>query len=107
MLLGGGCVIIYSIINTLVPILWSSLIFTTIFGRIVALIGSVLTWSRQSAEAGNLPALGTKPQIPQAKPQGLPTLKAPTARGWDEGHVPTATHGLKVNAFAAGLKHPR
>lgn len=73
----------------------------------MALIGSVLTWSRQSAEAGNIPALGTSPQIPQAKPQGLPTLKMPTARGWDEGHVPTAAPGLKVNAFAAGLKHPR
>jgi glucose/arabinose dehydrogenase len=31
----------------------------------------------------------------------------PTARGWSEGRTPVAAPGLKVNAFAAGLKHPR
>jgi glucose/arabinose dehydrogenase len=31
----------------------------------------------------------------------------PTAQGWSAGHVPTAAPGLKVNAFATGLKHPR
>jgi hypothetical protein len=31
----------------------------------------------------------------------------PTARGWDKGQLPTAAPGLKVNAFATGLEHPR
>lgn len=31
----------------------------------------------------------------------------PTAKGWVDGHAPTAAPGLKVNAFAKGLKHPR
>jgi glucose/arabinose dehydrogenase len=31
----------------------------------------------------------------------------PTARGWSEGQTPVAAQGLKVNAFATGLKHPR
>ena len=31
----------------------------------------------------------------------------PTARGWAAGQTPTAAPGLKVNAFATGLKHPR
>jgi glucose/arabinose dehydrogenase len=31
----------------------------------------------------------------------------PTARGWDPGQKPTVAPGLKVNAFATGLKHPR
>ncbi len=31
----------------------------------------------------------------------------PTAEGWSDGQTPTAAPGLKVNAFAAGLKHPR
>ena len=31
----------------------------------------------------------------------------PTARGWPQGRTPTAAPGLKVNAFASGLKHPR
>jgi glucose/arabinose dehydrogenase len=31
----------------------------------------------------------------------------PTARGWSQGQTPVAAPGLEVNAFAAGLKHPR
>ena len=31
----------------------------------------------------------------------------PTARGWRPGQTPAAALGLKVNAFATGLKHPR
>ncbi|MGY4292682.1 glucose/arabinose dehydrogenase [Bradyrhizobium sp. i1.4.4] len=54
------------------------------------------------------PAWGQAPAIPEAKPQGaLPTLKMPTARGWSEGQKPTVAPGLKVNAFATGLDHPR
>ena len=53
-------------------------------------------------------AVGLTPAIPAARPQGtLPTLKMPTAKGWESGHMPTPARGLKVNAFAMGLKHPR
>src|SRR5690606_20720751 len=31
----------------------------------------------------------------------------PTAHGWPAGRAPTAAAGLRVNAFATGLKHPR
>ena len=31
----------------------------------------------------------------------------PTAQGWAQGQTPIAAPGLKVNAFAVGLKHPR
>jgi glucose/arabinose dehydrogenase len=31
----------------------------------------------------------------------------PTAQGWSPGHKPVAAPGLKVNAFAADLDHPR
>ncbi len=53
-------------------------------------------------------AVGVAPEIPAARPQGsIPTLKMPTAQGWAPGQSPRAAPGLKVNAFAAGLKHPR
>src|SRR6185436_5959529 len=53
-------------------------------------------------------AWGSSPAIPEAKPQGaIPTLKMPTAQGWSEGQKPTAAPGLKVNAFATELDHPR
>src|SRR6266849_7254051 len=79
-----------------------------IFARIVALIGAAaVAWRRlQGGAAG--PAVGNAPAIPPAKPQGsIPTLKMPTARGWPQGQIPVAAPGLKVNAFATGLKHPR
>ena len=101
-----------------------------IFARAVALIGAAaILWRRLQGVAhepawgsapvvpaakpqGSIPTLkmptGSAPVVPEAKPQGaIPTLKMPTARGWDEGQKPTAAPGLKVNAFAAGLKHPR
>jgi glucose/arabinose dehydrogenase len=79
-----------------------------VLARVVALAGAgAIQWRRLQGTVRN-PAVGSAPQIPAARPQGrLPTLKMPTARGWAPGHVPTAAPGLKVQAFAAGLKHPR
>src|SRR5580704_13166523 len=79
-----------------------------IFARIVALIGAAaLLWRRLQGTAPD-PAWGSTPVVPVAKPQGaIPTLKMPTARGWSDGQIPVAAPGLKVNAFATGLKHPR
>jgi hypothetical protein len=80
---------------------------SAIFGRIVALIGAVTVLLRRREGRAHQPALGTAPAIPPARPQGIPTLKMPTARGWSEGQTPVAAPGLKVNAFATGLRHPR
>jgi glucose/arabinose dehydrogenase len=76
-------------------------------GRIVALIGGVMIFLRRWGTTDAAPAMGLAPAIPLAKPQGIPTLKMPTARGWVGDHKPTAAAGLKVNAFATGLDHPR
>jgi glucose/arabinose dehydrogenase len=78
-----------------------------IFARIVAMIGAARILKRRWGASTEAPAVGTAPAIPEAKPQSIPTLKMPTAKGWAAGHTPTAAPGLKVNAFAAGLKHPR
>src|SRR5437763_5560061 len=79
-----------------------------IFARVVALIGAVaLLWRRLQGSAP-APAWGNAPAIPEAKPQGaIPTLKMPTAQGWSDRRKPTAAPGLKVNAFAKDLDHPR
>src|SRR5258705_11605450 len=79
-----------------------------IFARIVALIGAAALLWRRLQGAAPKPAWGSAPVLPVAKPQGaIPTLKMPTARGWTDGQIPVAAPGLKVNAFASGLKHPR
>ena len=79
------------------------------FGRLVAGIGAAtIAWRRLGRGPDRAAAVGPQPEIPCANPQGaLPTLKMPTARGWDAGKTPVAAPGLKVNAFAAGLTHPR
>lgn len=82
--------------------------FSAIFARIVALIGAVALFWRKLQGAAPAPAWGSAPVVPEAKPQGaIPTLKMPSARGWDQGQKPIAAPGLKVNAFATGLQHPR
>ncbi len=80
-----------------------------IFARIVALIGATtILWRRLLQGAAQQPAWGSAPVVPAAKPQGsLPTLKMPTAQGWSDGQMPVAASGLRVNAFATGLQHPR
>ena len=78
------------------------------FARGVSLIGGSALVMRRLKHGAPEPAWGNAPAIPQARPQGnIPTLKMPSARGWRPGQTPTAAPGLTVNAFAAGLKHPR
>jgi hypothetical protein len=82
--------------------------FSSFFARLVAMIGGVALVWRRAQGVPQVAAWGSAPAIPTAKPQGpIPTLKMPTAKGWREGQKPTAAPGLKVNAFATGLDHPR
>jgi len=82
---------------------WSSAL-----AQVVARVGdAAILWRRLQ---GGVPAaaVGAAPTIPAARPQGsIPTLKMPTAQGWAPGQTPQAAPGLRVNAFATGLKHPR
>ena len=75
--------------------------------RVVAWIGAgailMRSWGRETFPQ----AQGLTPTIPPAVPQAIPTLKMPTAHGWHDGRTPVAAPGLKVNAFATDLKHPR
>ncbi|MGL4311383.1 MAG: PQQ-dependent sugar dehydrogenase [Paracoccaceae bacterium] len=80
---------------------------SSFFARIVAMIGAAMILKRRWGANVSTPAVGQTPAIPTAKPQGIPTLKMPTAKGWSAGQTPVAAAGLKVNAFATGLKHPR
>ncbi|WP_336742999.1 sorbosone dehydrogenase family protein [Aureimonas altamirensis] len=80
----------------------------TLFARFVALVGQCAVAIRHSGQGQTAPVYGAAPSIPLAKPQGkVPTLKMPTAKGWEGDHKPVAAPGLKVNAFARKLVHPR
>ena len=82
--------------------------FSSLFARGVAVVGATALTVRRLTDGAPVPAWGDAPAIPTAKPQGsIPTLKMPTAKGWSAGQAPVAAPGLKVNAFATGLQHPR
>ena len=80
--------------------------FSNFFAGLVALVGAGAIRWRHRGDKSIAPAYGSAPDIPAARPQGVPTLKMPTARGWTAQRKPTAASGLSVNAFASGLKHP-
>ncbi len=71
-----------------------------------ALVGGTVAYLRRAGSPAHQ-ALGTAPQIPEARSQGIMTLKMPVAEGWKNGRVPDCAPGLRVNAFASGLDHPR
>lgn len=50
---------------------------------------------------------GSQPHLPKPKSSLLPTVNIAPAKGWPEGKMPTPATGLKVQAFAKGLRHPR
>jgi glucose/arabinose dehydrogenase len=80
---------------------------SSLFARLIAVIGGVMILLRRRDATAWTPAMGASPAVPEAKSQAIPTLKMPTAKGWAPGQMPRVAAGLKVNAFATGLEHPR
>jgi len=50
---------------------------------------------------------GPDPVLTEPSKAVLPTVKVAPAIGWKAGETPTAAAGLRVQAFATGLVHPR
>ncbi len=80
---------------------------TSLYSKAVAMVGAAAIQARRFTDSTDTPAFGDSPEIPDAKPQTIMTLKMPSAKGWEEGHLPTTADGLNVNAFATDLRHPR
>ena len=51
--------------------------------------------------------IGPNPRLPVAQRSLIPTVKVAEATGWPVGRMPVPARGLRVNAFATGLAHPR
>lgn len=73
----------------------------------VTMVGGAAIMMRRFGATTDKPAFGPEADVPEAKAQGIMTLKMPTAQGFAPGKTPNAAPGLKVNAFATGLDHPR
>lgn len=77
-----------------------------VIGKATEWVGAAMVALRRRHVPG-VQAVGDAPQIPDAREQGIMTLKMPTAQGWAAGQLPVAAPGLRVNAFATDLRHPR
>jgi glucose/arabinose dehydrogenase len=52
-------------------------------------------------------SFGANPTLPAPDTSLIPTVRIAPAKGWSGDKTPKAAEGFKVNAFAAGLDHPR
>ncbi|MGE6192730.1 sorbosone dehydrogenase family protein [Pseudomonas sp. SCT] len=62
------------------------------------------------SETAKLPVesgYGPAPTLPEPSRTLLPTVHIAPAKGWPQGGKPQAAPGLRVDAFASGLDHPR
>lgn len=50
---------------------------------------------------------GPDPVLPEPRQYLLPPVRVPQAIGWAAGETPTVAAGLRIQAMASGLRHPR
>lgn len=81
-------------------------ILTTIAVSVLP-IGCVAVQSQQSPRLSITGGYGPDPVLPQPRTALIPTIKIAEAKGWPDGVTPKPAKGLKVNAFAKELDHPR
>ena len=67
----------------------------------------VLTGCAQSSKYPITDSYGPQPHLPEPKSSLLPTVNIAPAKGWPTDTMPTPAKGLKVQAFAKELQHPR
>lgn len=66
-------------------------------------LGACADWASVPLSAGT----GPNPALPPPAQRWLPTVNIAPAVGWMPGAVPQPAPGLRVNAFARDLDHPR
>ncbi len=80
------------------PVLYASTLLATVIG-----LGACAGGTALPVAAG----FGPDPQLPAPRQGLLPTVNIAPASSWPEGATPVAAAGLRVQAFATGLDHPR
>jgi len=76
--------------------------------RVIApLLLGVLAGCSDVAQVPFSEATGPRPVLVAPVQHPIPTVNIAPARGWPDGGRPAPAAGLAVNAFAAGLDHPR
>src|SRR5690242_14967556 len=77
---------------------------------LVAIVAAVLLFWQTRPDHARLSVAdvsGRLPKITAPRTHFFPTVNVAKAEPWPAGKTPTAAPGLKVEAFAKGLDHPR
>ena len=74
---------------------------------VVALASIALTACGDIARLPVSAGMGPTPTLPEPKKTLIPTVNIAPAKGWPAGAAPQPAPGMRVNAFASGLDHPR
>ncbi len=69
--------------------------------------GWIFVFERESATVPIEQGYGPSPSLPAPNPTLIPTANVAEASRWPDGVTPKAANGLKVEAYAKGLDHPR
>ena len=69
----------------------------------VFLLGACAETARLSVAQGT----GPNPTLPESVSTLIPTVNIAPAKGWPAGAAPVPAAGLRVEAFASALDHPR
>ena len=78
-------------------------------GIVIVLAALVLWWLTRPdvAKLSEEAVTGRVPQLGEVRQKVIPTIAVAPAVGWKDGGKPSAARGLKVQAFAGDLDHPR
>lgn len=74
---------------------------------LITILFSLTSCSIKNANMPVSTGTGANPVLPKPKQSAIPTVNIAKAIGWKAGETPKALDGLKVQAFAKGLDHPR
>jgi glucose/arabinose dehydrogenase len=75
-----------------------------------ALTAALVIASTGCGTAASLPisaGTGPEPVLPRPREDAIPLINVVTAKGWGRNATPVAATGMRVNAFAKNLNHPR
>lgn len=78
------------------------------FLRLTLIVGSALFLAGCDDGSGDPNAgIGPNPKLPELQQYLLPPMHIAKVVGWKQGDTPSVPKGLKIQAMATGLQHPR
>ena len=78
---------------------------TTLYFSLLAMLAATACAPR--GQLATPQSTGPNPTLPEPDKALVPTVKIAPVVGWKAGEMPTPMQGLRVQAFATGLTHPR